>query len=96
MLYRALAGRFLIPKREIALPYHRGVLIKKNGQTKVVEAGRRWVWPGERLIFEVVDDVVGQAEGDQGHGLVPLHVALDAFSHFHTVSVPPVPRCARR
>ncbi len=37
-------------------------------------------------LLEVVDDVIGQAERDQGHGLVGLHVALDAFTHLHSVS----------
>ena len=50
LLYRAFAGRFLIPKRETVLPYHRAVLIKKSGETKVVGSGRRWVRPGEKLI----------------------------------------------
>jgi hypothetical protein len=51
---------------------------------------------GRRDLFEIVDDVIGQAEGDEGHGFVGLHLALDTVSHFHSVSFPPLPQDERR
>lgn len=51
---------------------------------------------GRSDLFEIVDDVIGQPEGDEGHGFVGLHIALDAVSHFHSVSFPPLPQDERR
>ena len=64
-----------------------------------VDPDKRWYPPkSERgsYLLEIFDDVIGQPEGDQGHGFVWLHVALDAISHFHSVSFLPVPQALRR
>lgn len=49
--YRLLAGRFLIPKREMVLPNQRGVIVQGDRQLRVVEPGRCWVRPGQKLIL---------------------------------------------
>jgi hypothetical protein len=51
VLYRYLAGRFLIPKREIVLPQQRGVLVAGDRQLRTVEPGRCWVRPGQKLLL---------------------------------------------
>lgn len=49
--YRLLAGRFLIPKSEMVLPNQRGVIVQGDRQLRVVEPGRCWVRPGQKLIL---------------------------------------------
>ena len=60
--YRLFAGRFLIPKREIVLPYQRGVLVSGSKPTRNVEPGSCWVRPGYKLLLCDVRPRTLQAE----------------------------------
>lgn len=51
VIYRLWGGRFLIPKREIILPYQRGVLVQGNETIRVVGPGVCWVKPKQRLML---------------------------------------------
>ena len=63
VLYRNLAGRFLIPKREMVLPDQRGVIVAGDRQLRTVEPGRCWVRPGQKLLLCDVRPRKLQVEG---------------------------------
>lgn len=57
----------------------------------VASKAQRW-----RDLFEIFDDVLREPEGDQGHLLFGLHIALDAFTHLHSVFFLMCPPDARK
>ena len=62
-VYRTLAGRFLIPKREMVLLFQKGVLLRGDQRVRVVEPGTCWVRPGHKLILCDVRARALQLEG---------------------------------
>jgi len=51
VLYRLVAGKFLLPKREFVLPNQNGVLVKGEQFVRVLKPGSHWVRPKERILL---------------------------------------------
>lgn len=62
-LYRALAGRFLIPRRETIAAHHVGVITHASRPVRVAVAGTCWIRPGEKLTLVDVRPRRLQIEG---------------------------------
>jgi len=50
VMYRLLAGRFLIPKREIVPPFHNGVIYRGDQPVRVCKSGPCWLRAGQRIV----------------------------------------------
>lgn len=51
IIYRALAGRFIIPKRHTVLPNQRGVIVQGESVVRVAGPGTAWLRPKQRIIM---------------------------------------------
>jgi hypothetical protein len=51
VIYRTLAGRFLVPKREVILPNQSGVIVQDERTVRVVGPGPCWIRPKQRIVL---------------------------------------------
>jgi regulator of protease activity HflC (stomatin/prohibitin superfamily) len=49
-IYRLLAGRFILPKRQVILPNQTAVVVKGDRTIRVAGPGGCWVRPGQSLV----------------------------------------------
>jgi regulator of protease activity HflC (stomatin/prohibitin superfamily) len=70
--YRLLAGRFLVPKREIIPPFHHGVIYRGDHPVRVCKSGSCWLRAGQRVVTSDMrprplqmlnNDVIGSDNG---------------------------------